>query len=99
VSPGDIACRRTLNSEINLRADAIGSQEMYDEQNDTHNESNMNETAGNVKCEKSEQPKNDKNSCDDSEHVFHRLSNEINTRNFAVQVFQNPHRLHIQASP
>jgi len=34
---------------------------MKDEQHETYDEGNVNEPSGNVKCEKSQQPKNNQN--------------------------------------
>jgi hypothetical protein len=34
---------------------------MEDEQYETHNEGDVNESTGNVECEKSQQPKNNEN--------------------------------------
>lgn len=69
---GTLTVARTLFYGTDLRAGATWSQEVYDQQNDAHNEGNMNETAGYVKRDKPEQPKNDKNSRQDSEHVVQR---------------------------
>jgi hypothetical protein len=43
---------------------------MQHEQNQSHNQSNVNESRGYMKCEKSEQPKNDQDCGDYSKHVF-----------------------------
>jgi hypothetical protein len=43
---------------------------MQHEQNQTHNQGNVNEGAGHVKCEKPKQPKNDQDCGDYSKHVF-----------------------------
>jgi len=43
---------------------------MQNEQNEAHNEGNVNESSGNVKCEKSEQPKNNEDCGDQSKHVL-----------------------------
>jgi hypothetical protein len=69
-----LLCHPANICEIDLCAGAAWSHEVNGEQDDAHYESKMNETACYVKCEKSEQPKNDKNSRNDSEHVFNRLS-------------------------
>ena len=37
------------------------SQQMEDQKHDTYNEDDVNESGRNVKCEKSEQPKNNQN--------------------------------------
>jgi hypothetical protein len=44
-------------------------KEVENEKDDAYGEHNVNETTGNVKCEKSEQPKYDQNCGDDSKHV------------------------------
>ena len=44
-----------------LRSGASASQEMKDEQHETYDEGNVNEPSGNVKCKKSQQPKNNEN--------------------------------------
>jgi hypothetical protein len=46
------------------------SQQMEDQKHDTHNEDDVNESSGNVKCKKSEQPKNNQNRGDYSKHGF-----------------------------
>jgi hypothetical protein len=40
------------------------------EQYQPHNQSNVNEGAGDVKCEKTKQPENDQNCGDKPKHVF-----------------------------
>jgi hypothetical protein len=40
---------------------ASASHEMQDEQYEPHNEDDVNESTGNVECEKSQQPKNNEN--------------------------------------
>jgi hypothetical protein len=43
---------------------------MEDQKHDTYNEDDVNESGRNVKCEKSEQPKNYQNCGNQSKHVF-----------------------------
>jgi hypothetical protein len=43
---------------------------MHQKQYQAHDKGNVNESAGDVKCEKSKQPKNDQNCGDDPKHVF-----------------------------
>jgi hypothetical protein len=43
---------------------------MQHEQNQTDNQSNVNESTSHVKCEKPKQPKNDQDCGDYSKHVF-----------------------------
>jgi hypothetical protein len=43
---------------------------MHHKQYQTHNQGDVNESAGYVKCEKPKQPKNNQDCGDDSEHVF-----------------------------
>jgi hypothetical protein len=48
---------------------ASASQEMEEEEHYTHDEGDVNESTGDVKCEKPKQPKNDQDRCDYPKHV------------------------------
>jgi hypothetical protein len=52
-----------------LRACRGSSREMHYQQDDAHNQNNMNKSAGYVKCEKSQQPKNNENCGDCCKHI------------------------------
>jgi hypothetical protein len=47
---------------------------MQHEQDQTHNQDDVNETGGYVKCEKPKQPENDQNCSDYPKHVYLRVS-------------------------
>jgi hypothetical protein len=49
------------NSTGLLRCGASTSQQMENEQHDAHEEGDVNESGGNVKCEITKQPKHDQN--------------------------------------
>jgi hypothetical protein len=49
---------------------------MQDKQYQAYNQGGVNESGGNMKCEKSEQPKNDQNGGDYPKHFFHLLASK-----------------------
>jgi hypothetical protein len=70
------------------------SQEMQHNQYQGHNQDNVNEIAGNVKCEKSKQPKNNQNCGDYSKHVFIPLF--LSARTSAISSRSAPMPLRVQ---
>jgi hypothetical protein len=46
------------------------SDEMQHEQYQAHNQGDVNETGGDMECEKSKQPEHNQHCGDDSQHVF-----------------------------
>jgi len=57
---------------------------MQHEQDQAHDEDDVNETGGYVKCEKSEQPENDQNCGDDPKHVHLRVAEREPIRDRAL---------------
>jgi hypothetical protein len=59
---------------------------MQDKQYQAYNQGTVNESGGNMECEKSEQPKNDQYGGDYSKHFF--ISLRLTARASAISFFQ-----------
>ena len=53
---------------------------MYGEEHDSHNEDDVDDSRSKVKCEKSEQPKNDQNCCEYPKHVFNSFDRKVSAK-------------------